>query len=1261
MSDHPQLTAYLLGELSPVESAALEAELAASPELQQELDALRQTIAALQSAFAQHVETQPAVPAIDREKLHALLRSAMVSGAVTRAVERTPTSVPPGPGGPGYGSTGYGSTVAAPALLVHSPRSPRSSTSRGWLLAGAVLVVGGLIGLSQWEVGHGEQTIAQVQSGLSDRDSLDRRSLAINNGRGGQPSHPVDNLATGSTTSPVAPTSDLAPLVAIIQQEPSGPMEAQDEGLSESITSMGRAVVRLSDGASPADAGLVVSNRPSPGIGPFDPGPRLNLNTVGRNNWRARTVNGMSAPGQFSGDLNIPFRQDSNASKAGVTPRYAAPTPDGAVDSYFLTLGGPTDFYKRTKGLAEKNGFMRPGDPAFGGRGTNPVPLGDTDGEFHFSDSPVRVLFDGLSDQPLDESRAKGRSLQRGEGIDNLSMESLKLAAPQGLSAADHPDASPRRRHAYLDLWGELPAAVEFDAVHDPIQPRIIIDSAPESEKEVLARSGSESKPELPQLQQALPQSLTVNDYEEGFTQLGKAVENWDRFSRGGQSRGTQPAQPKAPALADLDEVSYLNKLVTDQQTEFKSLREKTPGIEGKPLTEVAPEVAKNAELALLRVRRELAREQAVWYYREGYIRQLEATLAAAEQYAHVPENDFATPEAQPLSTFGIDVDTASYSNVRRFVEAGQLPPPDAVRIEELINSFQYEGPKVEGEHPLAVAAEVSVCPWQPQHQLLRVALKGKAIDLQQRPPARLVFLVDTSGSMSDENKLPLVKQSLRILVDQMREQDRLSIVTYSDNAGLLLDSTGGDKREAILAAIEGLHSDGSTNGEAGLKLAYEVAVKQFGEGATNRVMLCTDGDFNVGESSDSAMVKLIEKERQTGVFLNIFGFGSGNLKDAKLEAIADKGNGQYIYIDGIKEARKTLLNELTGTLYTIAKDVKLQIEFNPNLVGSYRLVGYENRVMAAKDFNNDKIDSGDMGAGHSVVALYEIVPPGAVQPVAPKAEVEPLKYGKKASGLGLRGSEVQPATETPVPASAPGVTPPTGLAAPPVGQPLGVFVPVADAAQAPADPLARELCTIRVRYKQPTSNESTKIETVVVDPSKERGGQLRVSRDHVWATAVAEFGLVTKHSSFVGTGNYSQILELAQSALGDDVTGQRREFITLVRQAQHLTLKHEARLAEISDHLEDHRQAIQQIKAVEKAPDLMTKASCSGKYKTLLRQIEAPDDQPSYGEFKDYGRWEGHEYKTLKNLPSGYWVYSAPHWYIWGESTEQAAVEPAK
>ncbi len=1236
MSDNPQLTAYLLGELSLVESAALEQQLAALPELQQELDALRQTVAALEAAFASHVDTQPAVPAINREKLHTLLRSAVVMPKVGDYSEIAGSSL--------------AASSAAPALLIHSPRSPRPSTSRGWLLAGAVLVVGGLIGLSQWEIGSGEQNVALVQSspqssGPGASGNM-RGNLDLSEGRGAQPIRSFGTQISGSTTSPVAPASDFAPLVALIQSETSGSMDAGDDVLSESITSANRAVVRLSDGASPASGSTVVSNGTSLGLGDY-------------------------------------------AEDFGVVPRFAVPA-SGAVVYPYHTHQGPTSYFRNQgfgfAGRADQAGLGRhyASNNSLLGRPSQLAELGDTDGDadLFFDLPPVNALFAKEYDESLHESRAKGISSQPGESIDNLSTESLMKTELQGLSVVDGRDASSRRKLS-LSAWDELPALNDFieidGSVPQPgqplgVTPRIIV----QEEEEALLGLSLETEPggdrlargekpsaARPQLQQALPPSLTVSDYEEGFVQLEKAVQNWDRFTRSDLSRGTLPAESKEPARAELHEVSNLETLVANQQTEFKSLIEKTPGIEGKPLTDVAPEVAKNAQLSLLRVRRELAHQQAVWYYREGYVRQLEATIAAAEQYAHVPENDFVTPEAQPLSTFGIDVDTASYSNVRRFVEAGQLPPPDAVRIEELINSFQYEGPNTEGDAPLAVAAEVSRCPWQPQHQLLRVALKGKTIDLQQRPPARLVFLVDTSGSMSDENKLPLVKQSLRILVEQMREQDRLSIVTYSDNAGLLLDSTGGDKREAILAAIEGLHADGSTNGEAGLKLAYEVAVKQFGDGATNRVMLCTDGDFNVGESADSELVKLIEKERQTGVFLNIFGFGSGNLKDAKLEAIADKGNGQYIYIDGIKEARKTLLNELTGTLYTIAKDVKLQIEFNPNLVGSYRLVGYENRVMAAQDFANDKVDSGDMGAGHSVVALYEIVPPGAVQPVAPKEEVEPLKYQRAVGQTILfvppqgQAAAEQPAT----PASTPSPSP-AGKGEPevtvPAEKPVEVSAPVAGRDNhALADPQSIEICTIRVRYKLPTSNESTKIEITVPTPMVlARDVQRPISRDHVWATAVAEFGLVTKHSSFAGTGNFSQVLELAQSALGDDPTGQRREFVTLVRQAQHLTHKHEARLAEISDHLEGHRQAIQQIKAVEQAPDLMTKASCSGKYKTLLRQIEVADDQPTYGDLKDFGRWEGTAYKTHQNLPNGYWVYVAPHWYIWGESTEQAAVE---
>ncbi len=1048
-------------------------------------------------------------------------------------------------------------------------------------MAASVLVVGGLIGLSQWVGGPGPQYLALGRSEQRERESQLRLSEARDNLLRSQ------GLVNGR-----------------------GPESLSRIESRESEQILAEQLIVNNETAPKLMLGTNLAPHPSPGTVAAQPTDRplvRSLSTAGSS--PASTPYGTVVLSD-----GISPVVDANAIDASV--RFALP----AINSYFRNSGVTNESLVRDPALGRNYAFA---GRRFG-RAPSPGQLGDTDGDAHwsFSTQPSNTFFD-VEFAESSESRAKGFSLsgeRKAEGFGLPQFQGLDLLTD--LSVSDGPDSSRLRRLSF-DLWEDLPA----------LTTRVLDSEAKEERLEQLSEAVDESP--ASHLASSLPSSLTVADYENGFTQLGQAVQGWEEFhthwyrQRGeALERGTQPTPDEStPATTDFGLVTGLSKLVADQQTEFKSLREKTPGVEGKPLAEVAPEAAKNAQLALFRVRRELAREQAVWYYREGYVQQLEATIAAAEQYAHVAENDFTTPVAQPLSTFGIDVDTASYSNVRRFVESKQLPPPDAVRVEELINSFQYEGPKVEGEHPLAIAAEVSACPWQPQHRLLRVALKGKTIDLQQRPPARLVFLVDTSGSMSDENKLPLVKQSLRILVEQMREQDRLSIVTYSDNAGLLLDSTGGDKREAILAAIEGLHSDGSTNGEAGLKLAYEVAVKQFGEGATNRVMLCTDGDFNVGESADSELVKLIEKQRQTGVFLNIFGFGSGNLKDAKLEAIADKGNGQYLYIDGLKEARKSLLNELTGTLYTIAKDVKLQLEFNPNLVGSYRLVGYENRVMAAKDFSNDKVDSGDMGAGHSVVALYEIVPAGLPQPVAPQPETEPLKY-QRAGSVSARSE--QPAT-------------------PPAEQP-------AAEAHKPADPLATELCTIRVRYKQPTSNESTKIETVVADTSLKLGLQLPTSKDHIWATAVAQFGLLLRHSSFVGSGNYSQVLELAQSAIGDDPTGQRREFVTLVRQTQHLSLEHERQIAELSRRAEEHRRVVDEIKTVEKAPDVMTKASVSGKYRTLLRRIEVADDQPTYGEFRDFGRWEGAAYKTHEKLPSGYWVYVAPHWYIWGESTEQAA-----
>jgi Ca-activated chloride channel family protein len=341
------------------------------------------------------------------------------------------------------------------------------------------------------------------------------------------------------------------------------------------------------------------------------------------------------------------------------------------------------------------------------------------------------------------------------------------------------------------------------------------------------------------------------------------------------------------------------------------------------------------------------------------------------EGYASVNENGFRNVLNNPLSTFSIDVDNASYSNIRRFINMGKLPPADAVRIEEMINYFKYDYPEPEGVHPFSVYTELAVCPWNKNHQLLQVGLRGKSIDKSDLPPSNIVFLIDVSGSMNDYNKQPLLKSSFGLLVNELRPVDRVAIVVYAGAAGLVLESTPGNRKEIIMAAIDNLEAGGSTAGGAGLRLAYKEAEKNFIKGGNNRIILATDGDFNVGESWNGAMERLVEEKRNLGVFITVLGFGMGNYKDDKMELIADKGNGNYSYIDNLQEARKVLVREFGGTLFTIAKDVKFQIEFNPSKVKSYRLIGYENRLLNEEDFNDDTKDAGEMGSGHNVTALY--------------------------------------------------------------------------------------------------------------------------------------------------------------------------------------------------------------------------------------------------------------------------------------------------
>ncbi len=473
------------------------------------------------------------------------------------------------------------------------------------------------------------------------------------------------------------------------------------------------------------------------------------------------------------------------------------------------------------------------------------------------------------------------------------------------------------------------------------------------------------------------------------------------------------------------------------------------------------------------------------------------------EGYSAIHENGFKDVRHNPLSTFSIDVDKASYSNVRRFLNMGQLPPMDAVRIEEMINYFNYDYPEPEGKHPFSLYTEISRCPWNESHQLLHVGLKGKSIDKSELPASNLVFLIDVSGSMSDPNKLPLLKQAFRMLVNELRPEDRVAIVVYAGAAGLVLESTPGTEKSKILAALDQLQSGGSTAGGAGLKLAYKVAQQNFFEEGNNRIILATDGDFNVGSSSNAEMERLIEQKREHGVFITVLGFGMGNYKDDKMEIIADKGNGNYAYIDNIQEARKVFITEFGGTLFTIAKDVKFQIEFNPARVKGYRLVGYENRLLNDEDFNDDKKDAGEMGAGHTVTALYEVIPAGSDKSLK---SIDPLKYQSD-----RKDSKKQ--------------------------------------ADVRVDPSA-ELMTVKLRYKQPDGNTSTKVEI----PVKGRVLDLEDTSDNFrFSASIAEFGLIMRNSKYKEDASMEQVIAMAKGARGEDEEGYRSEFLRLVRLADTL------------------------------------------------------------------------------------------------------------
>jgi Ca-activated chloride channel homolog len=470
------------------------------------------------------------------------------------------------------------------------------------------------------------------------------------------------------------------------------------------------------------------------------------------------------------------------------------------------------------------------------------------------------------------------------------------------------------------------------------------------------------------------------------------------------------------------------------------------------------------------------------------------------ESYNAIKENGFIRTANDPLSTFSIDVDTASYSNIRRFINQGQMPPPGAVRIEEMINYFSYAYPQPSDGHPFSVTTELGPCPWKSGHKLVRIGLKAKDIDKKELPPSNLVFLIDVSGSMSAANKLPLLKKSMKLLVRQLDEQDRVAIVVYAGSDYVVLEPTPGSAQSALFKAIDSLGAGGSTHASSGIVTAYQLAAQTFMPGGNNRVILASDGDFNVGVTSRDALQKLIEEKRQTGIYLTVLGFGMGNYHDDTMEVLADKGNGNYAYIDNLLEAKKVMVKEMTGTLFALAKDVKIQVEFNPVKVGAYRLIGYENRALADEDFNDDKKDAGEIGVGHTVTALYELIPAGAED----IPSVDPLKYQQ---------NDKQPSEAA----------------------------------------LADELMTVKLRYKPLQSDKSVLLDTVVQDNDISLA---QTSTDFRFAAAVAGYGMLLSGSKQAGSLTWQQVLDLAKKAKGQDEQGWRAEFIRLVETTELLAKK---------------------------------------------------------------------------------------------------------
>lgn len=650
--------------------------------------------------------------------------------------------------------------------------------------------------------------------------------------------------------------------------------------------------------------------------------------------------------------------------------------------------------------------------------------------------------------QPLNIAQAKSQPQTR---IKGCNAESLLLPAHKDVEAL---------RKLYEQYLGRTPVEIELGLSRAEFAQSLV----------QLARSLERLQDQALSSADATLLKRLQQDYASELSQVDQPRKPGDRrfgfSSRRPRPTGRPPALTGAqPAPAPANEVAAQSKLSRDQIGRAKSIA---------PPTSIAAPAPKPR-------------------FQDKDRRHLPGTFNT-EDYKRINENPFFLPQRTPLSTFSIDVDTASYSNVRRFISRGQLPPKDAVRLEELINYFDYDYASPKGDQPFSVSTEVATAPWNSQHKLVQIGLKGK--ELEQEQPSNLVFLIDVSGSMKRPNKLALVKKSLCLLVHQLKPQDRVSLVVYAGRAGIVLPSTPGTQKATIMNAIDRLEAGGSTAGAAGIKMAYDMAERHFLKNGNNRVILATDGDFNVGQSSDAELERLIEQKRDRGVFLTVLGYGTGNYKDNKMELLANKGNGNYAYIDTLLEAQKVLVNDLRGTLFTIAKDVKIQVEFNPEKVQAYRLIGYENRLLRDQDFNDDRKDAGEIGSGHTITALYEVVPTGVTSNVE-LPDIDPLKFQK-----------------------------PT------------------------ASSSSSDLMNLKLRYKQPTGSKSKLISTAIADQTR----SIQAATDNLkFSAAVAMYGMVLRDSEYKGDSTFNQVLDLAEQAKGKDSQGYRTAFMQLVERSQTL------------------------------------------------------------------------------------------------------------